>query len=679
MSPDFRPRGGLDSSSVAVETHRRDPDIRFILLIACAAVLGTALVLAHEAAHGVRLIGDSLHYIIAARNLLAGQGLLYGEGVAAAHWPPGYPLLLAAASLGVFEPRAVAGPLNAAIFGLTIFVVGNHLGMRLRLRALAVWAAFATALAGPLTWMAVTAISEPAFILLATLALARTDDYLARGRTASLAWAALFAALAWQTRYIGVAVPVAVGLALLLQPGAPPWQRARRASFVWLVAALPMMALWSAFDQWTNAEGIPYPLNEILAEAGAGLVGWVRFGLPPLGWPSLALLAVTAAALMWADSRLVREPRGGGPYEWRTLAVWGGFVLTYLALLVVTIERGLTVAGMLNRYLTPIYVPCLVVVVSAVDRLLDHDRERRRSGGVGGLSQVGRFGRGWSSLPAVVMMVALAFWLAANVERSLDGVLRANRGELHLSYYNGPRWVESETLRYVRDNPVDGRVYSNEPDMLSLHNGGTGTYHRWWPDFSILSDGATVVWFRGWWDAGHLQHSGPPTGKLAAYGFRDWRDAGYLQLLASPMFTQVAELADGLILRVDNRPAFDVELAGKTLTYRKAPCTPADVQARFILQVFPVNPDDLPAHQMKLRKHHLYHRMNFDFRQYGTIRDGECRAVITLPDHDAAGVRTGQRTEAGLLWSAWLADGDAVKGVAPLEPAPVGAGGSRHR
>ena len=311
MSPDFRPRGGLDSSSVAVEIHRRDPDIRFILLIACAAVLGIALVLAHEAAHGVRLIGDSLHYIIAARNLLAGQGLLYGEGVAAAHWPPGYPLLLAAASLGVFEPRAVAGPLNAAIFGLTIFVVGSHLGVRLRLRALAVWAAFATALAGPLTWMAMTAISEPAFILLATLAFARTDEYLAQGRTAALVSAALSAALAWQMRYIGVAVPVAVGLALLLQPGATPWQRAWRASFVWLVAALPMMALWLSTSGPTP-RGIPYPLNEILAEAGAGLVGWVRFGLSPFGWPSLALLAVTAAALMWADSRLVREPRGGG-------------------------------------------------------------------------------------------------------------------------------------------------------------------------------------------------------------------------------------------------------------------------------------------------------------------------------------------------------------------------------
>lgn len=323
-------------------------------------------------------------------------------------------------------------------------------------------------------------------------------------------------------------------------------------------------------------------------------------------------------------------------------------MLTYLALLVVTIERGFTVPGMLARYLTPMYVPCLMVVVSAVDRLLYNDRERRRSRGAGGHSWVGRFGRGWSSLPAVVIVVALAFWLAANVERSLGGVVRANRGDLNL--YNGPRWVESETLRYVRDNPIDGRVYSNEPNFLSLHNGGTGTYHRWWPDFSILSDGATVVWFRDWWDAGHLQ------------------------LLASPMFTQVEELADGLILRVDNRPAFDVELAGKTLTYRKAPCTPADVRARFILQHFPVNPDDLPAHYLKLRKPHLYHRMDFDFRQYGTIRDGECRAVITLPDHDAAGVRTGQRTEAGLLWSAWLADGDAVKGVAPLEPVPVGAG-----
>ena len=630
--------------------HRRGPGSRLTLLIAGTAVLGAALVLARTATYGVWLQGDSLQYIAVARNLLAGHGLTDFEGATFVGWPPGYPLLLAAASLGVFEPNKVAGPLNAALFGLTIFVTGRYLHGRLRLRPLAVWAGLAIALAAPLASLAAMAMSDPAFILLVVLALVRTDDYLVEGRTASLAWAALFAALTWQMRYIGVLAPVVVGLAVLLQSGATPWQRVLRASFVWLVAAL-LIVPWPARDilasgSWNTLGGYPYPLDEILAGIGSELGSWTPFGPSPLGRPSLVLLAVAAVALVWAGSRLGRGPRmPRASYGWRTFSVWGGFVLTYLALVVVAVVDGNTHHGVEERYLAPVYVPCLVVVVFVVDRLLGPDRGGKRSGGVGALSGLGRFGRVGASLPGVVVAAGLALWLAANADRSLSEILRANRGEMDL-LYSGPRWAESGTLRYIRDNPIDGRVYSNEAALLLLHNSGTATYRGMGGvgEGARLRDGATVVWFRNWWGRG----------------------AGAGDLLVSPRLTLLAELDDGLIFRVDDRPAFDVELTGKTLTYRKAPCAPEDVRGRFILKVRPVNTGDMPAHRSGKR----YDRLNFDFRRHGIIRDGECRATVTLPDYDVAYVRTGQRAEAGLLWSARLVDGDAVKGVRLPTPPP---------
>ena len=641
---------------------------RLTLLIAGTAALGVALVLAREAAFGVWLTGDSFDYIAVARSLLAGEGFTDHEADAFVYWPPGYPLLLAAASLGVFEPTRVAGPLNAALFGLTIFVTGHYLHGRLRLRPLAAWAGLAIALAAPLASTAAMAMSEPAFILLAVLALVRTDDYLARGRTASLAWAALFAALAWQMRYVGVAVPVAVGLAVLLQPGATRWQRARRASFVWLVSVL-LMAPWmvrsylafggrpytleetvKVLGRGHPTHGIPYPLDEVLAGIGSGLGSWAPFGPSPPGWPSFALLAVAAVALVWAGSGLVHGPRmPRASDDRRTFSIWGGFALAYLVLLTVGIARGNTLLGMHDRYMAPMYVPCLVVLVLVVDRLLGSDRGRKRSGGVGiligRLSGLGRFGRGGASLPGVVVAAGLALWLAANADRSLSEILRANSGEMFLRYSKS-RWMESGTLRYIRDNPIDGRVYSNEAALLSLHNGGTATY-RWVGGVGEgvpLRDGATVVWFRNWW--GH--------------------SAGAGDLLVSPRLALLAELDDGLIFRVDSRPAFDVELTGKTLTYRKAPCAPEDVRGRFILKVRPVNAADLPAH----RSGKPYDRLGFDFGQHGAIRDGECRATVTLPDYDVAYVETGQRTKLGLLWSAWLVDGDTVKGAGTPAPPP---------
>ncbi len=208
----------------ALPAHLR-PD-RFTLLTAAIAALGAALVLGRVLPFGVLVNSDSAHYIAAARSLLSGEGFLRFEGSPFSTWPPLYPLLLAAASLGTFDPVAVAGPLNAILFGLTVFVVGRYLQQRLASRLLAAWGCLATALAVPLLEWSSYAASEPLFILLAILALVQTDRFLADGRHRTLVWAAAFSALAWQTRYVGGAVPAFCGLLLLFFPPAgvrAPW------------------------------------------------------------------------------------------------------------------------------------------------------------------------------------------------------------------------------------------------------------------------------------------------------------------------------------------------------------------------------------------------------------------------------------------------------------------------
>lgn len=191
-----------------------------------SALLGAAAVLGHLFTFGVALSSDSAHYIAAARSLLDGEGLLGFGGRPLTTFPPLYPLLLATASLGLFDPITVAGPLNAAIFGLTALVVGRHLRQRLESRFLAVWGCLSTALAAPLTKWSSWALSEPAFILLATSALIQTDKFLADGRLRALGWAAVFSALAWQTRYIGVAVAACGGWRCYFTPKrAPPWSK----------------------------------------------------------------------------------------------------------------------------------------------------------------------------------------------------------------------------------------------------------------------------------------------------------------------------------------------------------------------------------------------------------------------------------------------------------------------
>ncbi len=97
----------------------------FTAFLAALGLLGAALVLLRVATYGVGLIWDSIIYISVTRNLLEGEDFIQFSGDHYVLWPPLFPMLLALASLHVFDPHDVAGFVNAAAFGLTLFVSGQ--------------------------------------------------------------------------------------------------------------------------------------------------------------------------------------------------------------------------------------------------------------------------------------------------------------------------------------------------------------------------------------------------------------------------------------------------------------------------------------------------------------------------------------------------------------------------
>ena len=508
------------------------PD-RFTLLTIAIAALGAALVLGHVI-FGVILSADSAHYIATARNLLAGEGLFRFDGRLFTQWPPLYPLLLAAASLGIFDPLDVAGPLNAVIFGLTVFVVGWYLRQRLESRFLAAWGCLATALAVPLSHWSSRALSDSLFILLATLALVWTDRFLTDGRLRTLVWAAAFSALAWQTRYIGVAVPALVGLVLLFQPGTSLAPRVRRVTTYSLIVAAPM-GLWLLRNFLTigefTAHSPPrdYPVSMVLQDIVDILESWTH-------WTQINIAVAVLVPLVYI---LCRRGSGG---DWRPFWLFGGFALTYLILFILSISLlvGIYLEGGIDeRLLVPIYIPLLVAGVFALDRVLHHERERRLLGSVGSLPVIRTMmPEKKGSVLAAIVMIVLSLGVAGQVVPNVRVAIEVSRGDLNLRF-NGPRFTGSETLRYVRENLVSARTYySNSPTALSLHVGGNqehAFYHRL-PTFHAeleqvwSRDGTYVVWFRAW-----DQH---------------YYDYGEADLRLLPNLELVAELEDGIVFKV---------------------------------------------------------------------------------------------------------------------------------
>lgn len=94
-----------------------------------------------------------------------------------------------------------------------------------------------------------------------------------------------------------------------------------------------------------------------------------------------------------------------------------------------------------------------------------------------------------------------------------------------------------------------------------------------------------------------------------------------------------------------------VGTGGGTLTYLRAPCDPAEEQARFHVHVVPVARGDLaPA-----RRRHGFENLDFDLQERGAVVDGACVAVVRLPDWPIARVRTGQHAADGALWQSEFA------------------------
>ena len=525
------------------------PD-RFTMVLAALAVLGAVLVLSRQVAYGVGLGWDSINYISVARNLLAGEGFIQDTFVETTEgsldytmWAPLYPSLLAASSFLVFDPWGVAGPLNAFIFGVTVFVAGRWLRRRIQSRPLVLLACLAVILAIPLTRAASYAMSETPFILFTTLSLIWIDKFVLDGKRTDLVWAGVFTALACLTRYLGVTVLVAAMPLLLFRPGVALLDRVKQCAAYALISLIPI-GLWMLRNTLlSGAPTGPKPpsndtLPEILSATLADLSRWALFWLPSdaVRIAASALTAMVLLALAVAILRVFfRWRQGGASQQWSSFCLFGGFALMYLGVLLVaqTVTFGEPAGG---RYLYPMYIPLLFAGVFALDKFMISERIKALRGNALDLPIVRTFLRGRKpvSLLTAVIVVVGSLWLLGHAPRHARDIWLAN-GDLGQGFASS-KWVDSEVLRYMRDTSIESpRVVSSVP-IAVLYATGVREYVYLSQELEAArrkiasaSDGDHVVWFRSH-TVGYL------------YGDGDLR--------ALPELEVVADLPDGVIFRI---------------------------------------------------------------------------------------------------------------------------------
>ena len=611
--------------------------------LAAVAALAVALVLARMSTWGVGWDGDSVRYLAAARTLLAGAGLQDIYDAPFTYWPPLYPLLLAAGGLLV-DPLEVPGPLNLVAFALTIFCFGRYLWARLDSFFLRLWTPLAAALSLPLAESARWAMTETLFILLTTLALVSVEEYRANGAWKALVSTAVLSAMAWQTRYMGVALLVTVGLLVLTAARRPFRERVKRLAVFGAIAAAPM-ALWALRNYGLVGRPIPslfpqdYSWRGLFDDLIGRLSSWTDFDWSPSS--AVIVLSLTLVAIL-ARRRPGTVGRGTSRREAfsnpNPITGWALFGLSYLACLTIALWLGGTWNGVQARLVTPLYIPALAVLAIVTDRFLVHIRSRH-----------------WVvRLPGPALMIVLSTWLLGQAGPAARAITAANSDDFAI--YNGwasARWTQSETLRALSSLGVRP-TWTNNLSVVSLHTGARGltylplsrelatdSYLAEWLD--RLPDRLLMVWFRQW-DRDLEQFVPTP-----------------LALGAVPSITMVGEFADGAIFEVDRTSSpsksspladrfdpvvadlpdeplvsdvFEVYAGENGLRYFKEPCFPGDVEERFrlTLTVPSVTGSRWPAVE------DLY----FDFTDYGVLWKGRCLAIVPLPGDRYSRFETGQ-------------------------------------
>ena len=457
---------------------------KLTLLLAALWALGTFIVLVRGSTYGVGVTPDSVSYISTARNLAAGNGFIQWNGSSYTHAPPLFPLLLALT--GIFGPDLAdtAGYVNAFLYGLAIFLSSLWLWQHIRTRPaptsrtlqtwILLWAAAVLVLSPSLLRIASYALSEPLFILLTVSALFTFNTFLDIDKRAYLVLAAIFTALACLTRYVGITIPATLLLFLLLRKDTLSKKTTDTVIYalivgtslsVWLLRNFLVSGIWIGSKYPTQYSFLFNLKNmfSILADWVLSLP-WIMeidnllarlFSVEEI-MPQQFLVILIPTLLMFGIGAWIcftRLPL----HHVRPIVLLAAFTAVYLLVLLIARSVEGPAEPVSRRYMIPVYIPLLCIVVLFLDDFFHYDLQRKLLGTLRFPWVQNVFAEGRVAGLTVVVMALLSFWLWLPVNTQAQSIRHAlENGQ---KGYNSRTWAESEIIAYINENPCARCVF----------------------------------------------------------------------------------------------------------------------------------------------------------------------------------------------------------------------------
>ncbi len=434
----------------------------FLVSLCIVSLLGaSSLIFATKL--GVGTAYDSAIYIGAARNLLDGKGLtipfISNEAEPMTHYPPLFPVLLSAIGFLGIDPMAAARWVNVFVFGANIFLVGLVIS---RFTHGSPWTALfgslLTASSAVVLWIHLWASTDPLFILLGLAGIFLMHEYLEKKGQPLLICSAVLIALAFLTRYSGIALVCTGAIGILLLSPKTLFEKARDSCVFLAISSLPV-ALWlvrnvALSGNATDRSAAFHPITAThLRLALENISAWIL----PTSVPdtirmisALMFVTVAAAAHVFLSLRKKKQAEGDAathyPSRFHSLAAI--FIITYGALLVISISFFDTYIPLDDRILSPIHVFGMIITLCIGYQLLSLAEGMK--------------------LVKISAVAVCTLFLAFYLSKGESLVTSAHDTGLGLA---GREWQDNPDVKQLRELTPDVHIYSNKPYAIYLLSG----------------------------------------------------------------------------------------------------------------------------------------------------------------------------------------------------------------
>jgi len=444
-SPAIRDRRPLAKAGAWCSALRIPPVISWLSLAVFPLLVAIALLgLTSERSYSLGLFPDSLTYIESARWFAVGQGLSLGEAGSLkpmTHFPPLYPVALAAGTMIGEAPERTAGLLHPVCLGLTLFFLGCLVFRLGGSVAVAVTAQGFAAVSWDVLSAHLVLLSEPLFLALSFGAIYLLTEHQRKDSPPYLICAAVLLGLASLTRFAGLGIAFGAGVYFAWSSR----HRIRDTAIVLLGGVAPIL-VWFAAHRGAERHGIdrtPGYVAPAMKNLESGMSTLGEFIVPHL-WPDawvyvlgLIVLCILGVGAHWRRTRI--------------LAAIGLGYLVFVLLSLTFVDPGIPLD---YRILLPVFPLAISVAAVAVAVALRTVEDRRHLAFA-------------ASVLLIVCFDYAAFRLN-QVSAEIPYRVKAGFG------FEGESWVKSPTLARVAEQPADVLVISGSPDAVRYLLGRTG-------------------------------------------------------------------------------------------------------------------------------------------------------------------------------------------------------------